>query len=143
MRSLDTLELQYYLTIPHGGWNDRIRVGRRALTQLRLGSNPLRIDTARKDGIPARNRICPMCFDAVETEQHFLLECNTRPAAEARTQLWDQLDRMVNEAAAKGAAAAPAASTLFNVAALSPSAQLTLMTGGGHPAIADRVLTQV
>ena len=83
-----------------------------------------------------------MCFDAVETEQHFLLECNTRPAAEARTQLWDQLDRMVNEAAAKGAAAAPAASTLFNVAALSPSAQMTLMTGGGHPAITDRVLTR-
>jgi hypothetical protein len=80
-----------------------------------------------------------MCFDGVETEQHFLIECTHAASADARRELWQQLDRLVNEFRA---AAATAESTLFIVSSLTPSAQLTLMTGGGHPSITDRTLSR-
>jgi hypothetical protein len=80
-----------------------------------------------------------MCFDGVETEQHFLIECTHAASADARRELWQQLDRLVNEF---GAAAATAESTLFSVSSLTSSSQLTLMTGGGHPSMTDRVLTR-
>ena len=78
MRSLDRLELQSYLTVPHGGWNDQRLIGRRALTQLRLGSNILRINTgrwAKPTKLAVEHRICSWCYEEVETEQHFLLDC--------------------------------------------------------------------
>lgn len=138
MRSLDKLELQSYLTVRHGGWNDRIRVGRMALTALRLRSSVLAICTGQRQLLLERDRICPLCCAAVETEQHFLLVCSSR--SDERTKLWQQLDGLVNDAAAVEAAAA--AAPLFSAATLPAAAQLTLLTGGGHPSITDVVLTR-
>ena len=36
---------EWYLTVPHGGWNDQRLAGRRLLTRLRSGNNELRINT--------------------------------------------------------------------------------------------------
>ena len=138
MRSLDKLELQSYLTVPHGGWNDLRLIGRRALTQLRLGSSVLRINTGRWEELALEHRICSWCHDEVETEQHFLLDCCFRVSLDARAQLWNQLDRLLNEG--EEAAAAAAAAPRFRMSSQPAIAQLTLLTGGGHPAITSNSL---
>jgi len=147
MRSLDKLELQSYLTVSHGGWKDQRLIGRRELTQLRLGSNVLRIDTGRWDDTAVEHRICPCCHEEVETEQHFLLDCCCRERLIGRTELWEKLDRLLNEEeastadeAAIAAAAAAASAPRFSMVAQPAWTQLTLLTGGGHPAITSTSL---
>jgi hypothetical protein len=134
--TLDKLELQPYLTVPHGGWDDLRLDGRRALTRLRTGTNELRINTGRFEGLDSDDRQCTLCARCIESEQHFLLECHFR--RDERDRLWTRLDRMVSEFGSDGAAAA--AVPRLGAATLPDSAQMALMTGGGHPSITDRAL---
>jgi len=68
--------LEAYLCIPHGGWSDRVRLGRVAVTQLRTGCSLLRVYTGEWERRPRHLRLCPMCARDVEDERHFLLHCN-------------------------------------------------------------------
>jgi len=133
------LSLQSYLTVPHGGWNDRKLLGRKALTRLRCGSNDLRIDTGRWEGLPADERLCIVCGEGdVENEQHFLLVCTNYQ--EERTALWESVERLVNGAAridADGAIVTP-----FIVADLTRHQQLTLIMTGSHQRIVGDELQQ-
>ena len=58
------LQREFYLTVPHGGWNDRIRIGRCALTRLRCGTNELRIHTGRMERLEVEDRLCPFCIES-------------------------------------------------------------------------------
>ena len=49
--------------------------GRKALARLRSGTNVLRIETGRHEGLERRDRLCWFGCDEVEDEQHFLKEC--------------------------------------------------------------------
>ena len=48
---------------------------RRSLTQLRLSSHKLLIETGRHKKIPAKERFCPFCRTEVEDEIHFVIKC--------------------------------------------------------------------
>jgi hypothetical protein len=56
------LHLESYLTVSHGGWNDRVRLGRCALTRLRCGTNELRIHTGRFDGTPGQSCVLDLRY---------------------------------------------------------------------------------
>ena len=47
---------------------------RKCLSQLRLSSHRLMIETGRHNKIAARERLCPFC-KTVEDEIHFLIKC--------------------------------------------------------------------
>ena len=50
--------------------------GRRLLTRLRSGTNFLRIETGRREGLNSGERNCWFGCDATEDERHFLMECH-------------------------------------------------------------------
>jgi hypothetical protein len=133
LKQRHSLQLESYLTVPHGGWNDLRLIGRKALTRLRCGANELRIDTGRHEGLDASNRICRLCAEAVETERHFLLTCSF--LREERIHLWSELERLMHRDGSIGGRA-PAASP-FRVDRLSDDEKFTLLTGGGHPRLID------
>jgi len=54
--------------------NFKSRQCRRFLTQLRSGSNFLRIEKGRYQGEEIEERVCKYC-NKVEDEEHFLLDC--------------------------------------------------------------------
>ncbi len=89
----DRIGLALYLTVPHGGWHDRILIGRRALTRLRSGNSELRIHTGRFEQLERRMRLCEQCGVEVEDTRHFLLRCNYYE--EQRRQLFTQLELFV------------------------------------------------
>ena len=63
---------------------------RSLMAQFRIGILPLHVETGRFRGTPLEQRICFMCNDnEIETEQHFLLECNMYQ--ELRTILYDEV----------------------------------------------------
>ena len=62
------LEYESYLDIED-------EAGRKALARLRSGTNVLRIETGRHEGLERRDRLCWFGCDEVEDEQHFLKEC--------------------------------------------------------------------
>ena len=62
------LEYENYLDIED-------EAGRKALARLRSGTNELRIETGRHEGLERRDRICWFGCEEVEDEQHFLKEC--------------------------------------------------------------------
>jgi hypothetical protein len=141
------LRREAHLNIPHGGWNDRIREGRCALTQLRCGTNDLRIHTGRFDGTEAAQRYCLQCpvdIFLAETEQHFLLECELY--SDRRKSLWNSISSIVNDDETTGEDQPRIAS--FDASSLSSHEQLTIMTCGKHPLITGentvrRVMSQV
>ena len=49
---------------------------RSTFAKFRCGILPLNLEVGRYRGIKVENRICPLCNNDVETEIHFLLECN-------------------------------------------------------------------
>ena len=49
--------------------------GRKALARLRSGTNELRIETGRHEGLERKDRTCWFGCNVVEDEQHFLKEC--------------------------------------------------------------------
>ena len=51
--------------------------GRRMLARLRSGTNCLRIETGRYEGRRDFERICKLCADNMEDEEHFLCKCTT------------------------------------------------------------------
>ena len=48
---------------------------RQALTRLRLMSHNLKIETGRRNGIPAEQRLCICSANTVQDEAHVLLQC--------------------------------------------------------------------
>ena len=62
---------------------------RTALTKFRLSNHDLMIEKGRHEGLDEHQRWCPFCEDIVETEQHFLLECNT--FGSHRTQFFTEI----------------------------------------------------
>ena len=131
------LQCEAYLSVPHGGWNDRIRLGRCVLTRLRTGTNELRINTGRWERLPAAARLCELCAAAVEDERHFLLDC--RFFADERRALYTSIDRLVNDAERLtrvddtiGPHEPP-----FDCASLPASACLIILTGGRDARIAS------
>ncbi len=49
---------------------------RSTFAKFRCGILPLNLEVGRYRGIKVENRICPLCNNDVETEIHFLFECN-------------------------------------------------------------------
>lgn len=45
------------------------------MTKLRSGTNFLRIETGRREGLPSGERMCWFGCDATEDEKHFLMDC--------------------------------------------------------------------
>jgi hypothetical protein len=126
------LQLEDYLCAPHGGWNDRTLLGRRALTRLRSGTSELRISTGRWTALPAAERQCLQCAAAVETEEHFLLDCAL--FSDERRELIRSLDRMGREHLAtvvKAGNARPAALVPWVMSKLSRPEQFRVLTGCG------------
>lgn len=62
------LEYEDYLDIED-------EAGRKVLARLRSGTNMLRIETGRHEGLERRDRLCWFGCKEVEDEQHFLKEC--------------------------------------------------------------------
>ena len=56
---------------------NRISEGRRLMTDMRSGTNGLRIETGRHYDfkIPVQERTCWCCGDGVEDEKHFVVQC--------------------------------------------------------------------
>ena len=50
---------------------------RQQFTKFRLSNHSLNIEKGRHNNIPKELRLCPFSTNSVETEIHFLLECNT------------------------------------------------------------------
>ena len=93
------LKLASYLSMRHGGWNDRTLRGRRLMTALRCGAHVLRICTGRWADLPEAERVCEMCGLAVETELHFVVHCAFR--ADTRKKLLQQLDAVCGPGGAR------------------------------------------
>ena len=57
--------------------NSEDAIGRRMLARLRSGTNSLRIETGRyeRPKIPEEYRICKLCMEETENEEHFLKYC--------------------------------------------------------------------
>ena len=130
-RSAAGLALEAYLSAPHGGWNDLGLVGRRALTRIRCGHHDLRVCTGGWEGLDFKDRCCLLCATAVETEQHFLLDC--AHFEDERTALGDAISTMV-------ACAGGHDSIAFSMQQLSRNEQWRLLTGGSHTSIRDERL---
>ena len=50
--------------------------GRKLMTRLRSGTNFLRIETGRREGLPSGERMCWFGCGVTEDEKHFLTECH-------------------------------------------------------------------
>ena len=48
---------------------------RSSLSQIRIGTFPINIETGRHKKQPLQERVCPRCPNTVETEEHFLVNC--------------------------------------------------------------------
>jgi len=86
-----------YLSMAHGGWNDRTLAGRRAMTALRCASSTLRCHVGGwgASGVPLVERFCNLCGMEVETEQHFLLRCQQH--TESRANVYESIDMLVRQ----------------------------------------------
>ena len=62
---------------------------RSAYAKFRCGVAPIKLETGRYEGIPVKDRICPLCNLSVEDELHVILECPTYNVI--RNQLFQQL----------------------------------------------------
>jgi len=82
-----TLSFEQYLV------DERSREGRVEFSRFRSGSNNLRIDKGREDGLVREKRLCLLCMLSVEDVQHVMLDC---PAyAYERRLLWDAIERAI------------------------------------------------
>ncbi len=71
------MKLKQTLVVEDYVISNRMSRGRRLLTDVRSGSNKLRIETGRHHtpSIPVEERICWCCGEEVEDEQHFVIQC--------------------------------------------------------------------
>ena len=53
------------------------RAERSALAKFRCGTAPIRIETGRYEGIATANRLCVLGCNAIENEEHVLIDCPT------------------------------------------------------------------
>jgi len=67
------------------------------LTALRCGSSRLRLHTGAWAGLPEAERLCLLCGDGVESEQHFILECAAYAGSRAR--LLKNIDALLRSSA--------------------------------------------
>ena len=49
---------------------------RNALVKLRSGTNCLFLEKGRYENIPPQDRVCPLCENEVENNEHFLFKCS-------------------------------------------------------------------
>lgn len=61
--------LQFYLSKPLPD------VYKKCITQLRLSSHNLAVESGRFSAVPRQNRLCKFCKDDIEDEMHFVLKC--------------------------------------------------------------------
>ena len=61
------------------------RTHRSTFAKLRMGVAPLRIETARYERIEEENKLCFNCGDAVQSEEHVLLDC---PLYQDLREIW-------------------------------------------------------
>ena len=66
---------------------------RSALAKFRCGVAPLCLETGRYEGIPEKDRMCPLCELDVENEVHCLLYCNVYE--DIRDHLFQNIKRTV------------------------------------------------
>jgi hypothetical protein len=123
------LQREAYLEVSHGGWNDRVRLGRMALTRLRIASSALRIHTGAWEGLEEALRLCQLCAEAVEDEEHFLLHCTF--FQQQRDALFTRIEALLDPPESR-----PAAATPWSIASESPLTRLLLLTSGRHVRIA-------
>ena len=84
----DTYTFEHYLYIE----NDQHR---KSLSQIRLSSHRLAIETGRWKNIPRENRLCDYCnLNTIETENHFLFEC--QKYVEGRTLMQNFIKEKIN-----------------------------------------------
>ena len=117
------LQLQPYLSLPHGGWNDRGRIGRMYLTCLRTACSPLAYHLEDSD------HLCILCGSAREKpdETHFLLDCSA--FREERGQMAAFINAAVEHAERKfrNMPVPP-----FDFASLPRLSQLRILLGAGQ-----------
>ena len=61
------------------------RTHRSAFAKFRMGIAPLRIETGRYERLEENERVCFSCDDAVESEEHVLLDC---PLYQELREIW-------------------------------------------------------
>lgn len=128
------LRREAYLEIPHGGWNDRVRIGRCAVTQLRTASSQLHIVTGAWNGLEEARRHCRMCGDGVEDEAHLLLRCGAFAAD--RVQLAWKINALVQQAESAQPDPPGAHARAFDLLLEPELQQLQILLGGRHPRVA-------
>ena len=62
------LELEEYLDVVQGQ-------KRRLIVEMRSGVNQLEDEQGRRKRIPKEQRLCKICGNAIENEEHVLLQC--------------------------------------------------------------------
>jgi hypothetical protein len=110
------------------------------LTQLRCGTNDLRIHNGRFDDTKANDRYCFLCANdnpSVENEQHFLLECEHY--SDRRKILWNDIISIVKDGEKIGEK--PATTAAFDPSSLPSNEQLIILTCGKHPLIVGAITT--
>ena len=137
LKQVGRLQREAYLEITHGGWNDRIRIGRMALTVRRTGSSSLRVHTGRWEHLDREQCLCAMCGTAVQTEEHLLLDCSTFHSA--RGILYSTLETWLQQAETAARIPQPAP---WRVRDDSVSARMQLLLSGHHPRLAAAGLTR-
>jgi exonuclease III len=91
------MSLSMYLTVPHGGWNDRVKEGRRVLTKLRCAVTEFRCYIGEWKGEWYAQRVCEICetkpIQPIEDEKHFLLYCDYYHSD--RVKLFSDLNQII------------------------------------------------
>ena len=65
---------------------------RRNITNIRISTHNLPIETLRKRGIRRENRICKLCKSkSICTEFHVLMECNCKDMVQIRKEFYEKL----------------------------------------------------
>ena len=115
------LQRQEYLCIPHGGWNDRVRVGRVQLTCLRIGCSPLAYHLDNEE------HLCLLCGALRDRpdEAHLLLRCSA--FREQRKRVMDFINATVRWQQRREARQQQP----FAFAALPAADQLRILLGAG------------
>ena len=49
---------------------------RREFTRVRSGTSSLRVEMGRREGLKREERLCRVCGDGVEDEEHLLMDCD-------------------------------------------------------------------
>ena len=128
------LRREAYLEVPHGGWNDRVRVGRCAVTQLRTASSRLHIVTGAWSELDEERRHCRMCGNGVEDEAHLLLRCGAFAAD--RIQLAWKINALIQQAESAQPGPPRAHARAFDMLLEPELQQLQILLGGRHERVA-------